>query len=1452
MAPQGFVGEYNNIYFLTEGGKISQLCDRAHRKLPVRFLEEELEDLADVARQPSQLSLSSALTSRFPERPRFSDRENNQSKEIAGRHFTVLGEPLTSWSTGFGLDLNYWIVAPATDCAAVLLTLKLPDRARYRVHWDLLRKDGERFILPSNMAVTVLSDLPWNFQKDTFTVQTGPESGEVTFLVESFFEPSRVQQVLILTAKGQERNGLLARAACGGGFVSCFVLDASQYSSPEALKPLLREIPYRFVISIGLPAAQALASHGVQVLELNEAADVQGNTERLLGQSAPKKSLLAPDIQEAYGPALFLALELGVRLKLSTEIVDRIRLEDTDGSLLQEWLLTDLLGTPLNAETTKIDVANQAKDNQELVICESTTSDLLVSQAIGYAHLKQCPIAFLGPIAERITADEFPDSTTGIRFLEATTGKVVPSSLRTPNAAVLTIFTRRLPLHLTPLLDFEAGKTTLHWIDRYTLAHLPGQTASQLVPRFFGEFAREAPATPFAVIFDALGEVIDTEGSVYAAELARGLSHPIVLPKQIARREVLREILQRLDTDFLLLITHGSENFIEDGQGDVISDREIATWNLHSSPIVFNNSCSSWTTTGRAFLSSGARAHIGTLWPVTNDLAAKIAIKIGQRLHAQEEDDLAALLMDAIGEVTAEYPNGKATAAAYIYVGLPGVQLLSRPAINTLETVALLTETYQTLYHILERIGLEGRPDLAIAIQRAVGEALRQRFKSLLVPGELPLHLSWPMSYLSILDVDFLLARANFNFGRTLLTRLPHEHQLGIVEVMDQHLSQTIFELVSWEDRHDKHAGISKEERRLQAEQSGLPNSAMSEASFVKLAAQLTLGEILPFVVLLADLLAEDRARFWLDMAAKLVTMPADLSPDGSVSDMALIQRIRQGIQQRVRIYSPQGNDSDSITSIDLLEGVINKSELANWFGIACLHLKDMDRAITFYQAARDLAEPGSEYFANASSNLSNALRQTNRYQESLTGYRQALMDQERLQDYNNAIITTSNMFRAAAQADLVIDEAIMQKAMIWAEARPLPGDRLKSQCDLLGALSCYYASRGKHQQATLTCQRISQHLNDTFPIPDVLVHLNELVEWYYTMGQFSRAADLALTNAALLNAKRLTDVAARTQIRAGASALRAYEVNYDKRFLRMFLESSKEVGRARRSNPDLLNETELRDWLAYTWKNTQSLWTQLADKQDRVLALLAYESVKAWEPDHEDPAWELLAKAYHPRNREVINSLAANGSLRRKATATVDDQMRVVVDVTTVRSDVESASGSVSLPRVVFGYLPLYNRTEPSLVGQSKAEFVAGVAAYSLAGGERVRVQEEDVDALRTDGEQTYLYERVWGSRMIRYDLSIHLAPGLIPIEMKCARLFGPALVATVRFDRSGCRIAVKTEDTTSVDAWLANVRLIFRKIPGLEPVFNDSTGLFANEMPWSLYTLTLQLLSSKGGGSQ
>jgi hypothetical protein len=569
---------------------------------------------------------------------------------------------------GFGRTVSCEpLIRDQPGLLAVRLTIGMPDQALYRIRWETLSRDDNTFVLDSGISVAVLTSLPWAYQDSVLQVQTGNEPGEITFVVESRTPPNRAEDLVIVACVGYEREAIMARSRCGAGFVPCFVVSEQQWSTHVAK-------PGEVLVGPGAPDFDALLA------------------------DAP--TLTAPDTQAAYGPALALAVANGARLVLT----GRGEVIKLTGGSSREWKLSEVLKSPLSLFGA----------GREMVVAESTSDDLIVCQAVGYASMQQCQIAFIPPV---------PNVTgTDMSALARDCVAAVPPELRELDADVLTVFTRTQPLHLTPLPDGRC------WMDEHLIAHLPGQVASMLLNRPI----EPAPRLMFGVVFDALRAFTTTESEVYRDKLADGMSYPLLLSHKDARREVLQELLHRVDVDLLMIIAHGEGEHFADTDNDEIPGSLIRTWQLRGQPVVFNNSCSSWTSTGEAFLAAGARAVVGTLWPVANDVAARIGSYVGGRLH---DEPVMSLLFQAARDVA------KPESAAYVYVGLPDTRLMSRERISEDETLAVLTEAMSLLFRCMDELAEEGKLDVAASLHNAAVPALRGRFGAGAPAGQIGLNV---------------------------------------------------------------------------------------------------------------------------------------------------------------------------------------------------------------------------------------------------------------------------------------------------------------------------------------------------------------------------------------------------------------------------------------------------------------------------------------------------------------------------------------------------------------------------------------------------------------------------------------------------------------------------------------------------------------------------------------
>jgi hypothetical protein len=203
--------------------------------------------------------------------------------------------------------------------------------------------------------------------------------------------------------------------------------------------------------------------------------------------------------------------------------------------------------------------------------------------------------------------------------------------------------------------------------------------------------------------------------------------------------------------------------------------------------------------------------------------------------------------------------------------------------------------------------------------------------------------------------------------------------------------------------------------------------------------------------------------------------------------------------------------------------------------------------------------------------------------------------------------------------------------------------------------------------------------------------------------------------------------------------------------------------------------------------------------------------------------------------------------------TVNVTSELEVAVEVATLREDNEEATALVSpLPKFIYSYLRLYDQGDASIVQGDDVAFVAGVAVYPLQNGDSVTIHRKAKGALRTDGQGTFLYQEVWGSRYIPYDLEINLAPGLIPLPVDDG-LLAAHMRPTIQFSTEGCRIRFKPdggdETGTIAEPWLADIRLFFRRVPELAATLNSGDAPFNQEMPFGLYKFLLHLYASETG---
>ncbi len=131
----------------------------------------------------------------------------------------------------------------------------------------------------------------------------------------------------------------------------------------------------------------------------------------------------------------------------------------------------------------------------------------------------------------------------------------------------------------------------------------------------------------------------------------------------------------------------------------------------HNFPIVFNNTCSSWSDIGACFVGAGCRGYIGTLWPVGNDTATNAARHFYRRATSKT-------FLNAFGDMLAEIDD-PADRDVYFFWGLHFARLPEIPISLNDRIVQELLRGFTAWVDKLRE------PDLSPSVRRNSFRALR-------------------------------------------------------------------------------------------------------------------------------------------------------------------------------------------------------------------------------------------------------------------------------------------------------------------------------------------------------------------------------------------------------------------------------------------------------------------------------------------------------------------------------------------------------------------------------------------------------------------------------------------------------------------------------------------------------------------------------------------------------
>lgn len=1380
---EAYFGRLNEIYFRFDGRSITSVADRARRTQPVEFVEQLLGHVPDAG----GMSLaSSSLVGLL-------DTADSNCKSVvrAGRSYEVQGEALEHIELG-GRTLYYDTLECVPARTRVLLTISVPAGC-------MLKVDSPLFNAPSaHLSVKVHATGTCTVSGCELQYDCTGAAGEIAFLFESRGTPHPLARTAIICGPGRERDAVVARAAFGADFVPALVLP-----HPSLWTEVLRREAFDRVLI--LPSGRALYDASPDLV-LGETIRNSALIREALGLSSRKRRVAVPEAEELLGPGLAIAVACNADLCVETDTLTVVLREGE--TILATWEQGTLLGRMM-PDLAGLTVA-ESPVADELVFCEATLDDLLVVQAVGYAASHQLPIAFLRPSPPKSGRE-----SANFEACRDHAERLVPPSLRAPSQPALTVFTRTTPLHLVRQRT-DAEWPASHWATAHSVSHLPGQSASILIPRWFSdELGRVSPVS-LNIFYNGLGShgLKDQAGLKVATD--RLLSHVLTLENHAARGEVLRETLERLPSSMLLIAAHGAERSIEMEQGRRVRDTEIANWRLAGSPVVFNNSCGSWTEVGKAFLQAGARAYVGTLWDITHEVAGEVATRLFQHMLAQPADGIARALASAVADHAAAATNEN---GGYIYVGLPQTSARVERPLNRFERLETATIALHQLYGVLHRLIDDGRVRIAQQLLSSVHAAVVAGFCGLQEPDDpFPLPLPPPFAG-SVIDLGFVVGTADVQALRRMAKASPTEEQEELLMQCLAALDHVIADLSSWPERHrafqDKHG-------REPDSDSGFIDAG---TEIYRLMVHTTYEVILPLAKDCCDVAMQEAAHRLFALASVMVTIKPDLAEGTPPTPLTVLRRIRQGVPQAAQVYG-----SGERVEFDQLENAVNRSDLANRFGIVLRGLGDESSAVSFFELATELASGESPDHFNAAANRW-------RLADPLARLPQLFDEQLAAGDLDNAGITGSNLLLAAGAAKQPLPPDLLRKIEALPEQVSGVEARAAAECQHLGSIAVYHAGLGRFAEAESCTERIGEHLSAR-PITEpgglsrattsaraLFEHLNEIGAFEAACAEGSRVAER-------LGRAELLEETLRAHFAVCRTAIEGYRQRGSDRFLATFLEHSRSAGRLVHDRPGLANG--LSDMVEAVAENTTSIWHQAEANGQLEVALIAYDAQRCWRHGVTDPAWEFLRAARSEPNLEAVAAVAATGDLRRSATVSIGDDFLVTAKVTTSRS---AAPG----PPVISMW-PFSSHLNSYSCAPDGAHIVARHLVMPLMPNGSMTVQETGLPHLHGDGRGCYLYSDVWGSRTIGYALDLRLPIRLLPQKIRLEGVARDTVMIEMRFVSDGCEVRIAPHSDSV--RWIGRLDIYCFDLGDIRFPFTAVDGPFGDWVPVEFFEHAMDLL--------
>ncbi|TQM84826.1 hypothetical protein FHX81_7285 [Saccharothrix saharensis] len=537
--------------------------------------------------------------------------------------------------------------------------------------------DGVSFALPDAVTLLVSGSAPCEVEDGGVVVRlpAGRSDLDVTVISEPVFP---VGDTVVVCRPDQVREAAVVVSCLPADRVTPVVAlrppDSSSHRHDRLLTSLLAATGVRRAVFLADPGDAGPDADVVPDLPerlhlpCEDPVGLTAKAWEVLRGGEPERTLdVAPDAD--FVAALFTALRTGAALRVD-DGAPPVPFDEHDPDDGDEAVLVERTGG--------------VDDLVAAVYAHHRGARLVITPEPDLAEVR----AVVAEEQERVTAaaGAIGDAVKGIGFVEAL-WRYLSSGGHDPYAAVEAVVTAQVPAEAVDrvgdrrLTAFTTGLpySFVHTGDvswaRKPIGHVVADpTLVVLTELHRAGVAREPGAFSVVVDAGAFREAPETTASLGHH------THPIVLSRQDASPRVLRDLVADLPVELVFFNCHDADDAIALGD-DTLPDDDLPV-TLRHRPIVFNNSCRSWTRLGREFVRAGARGYIGTLWTIPPNLAAGFARTVVRRLTAEETPAARAI-------VNTGTPGG--IERSYLYVGTVNGRLDEWRDRSTTDAEAALT-----------------------------------------------------------------------------------------------------------------------------------------------------------------------------------------------------------------------------------------------------------------------------------------------------------------------------------------------------------------------------------------------------------------------------------------------------------------------------------------------------------------------------------------------------------------------------------------------------------------------------------------------------------------------------------------------------------------------------------------------------------------------------------------